>query len=200
METQTLRQDLNCIAELVTAGSRVLDIGCCDGELLHYLAKYKDIDARGIELEQKNVAKCVKNGIAVIQGDADIDLKFYPDACFDYVISSQMLQATRHPDKVLKEMMRIGKKVIVSIPNFGYWYNRLYLLVNGRMPVSKTLPYQWFETPNIHFSTIRDFEHLCKDLGYLVETKIFLSPGCKTKFYPLANILSETGVFVIVGK
>lgn len=197
MTQNTLRPDLQCIANLVKEDSRVLDIGCSEGELLYNLEKLKNVDARGIELAQNNVSKCVKNGLAVIQGDADLDLKFYPDKCFDYVISSQMLQATRHPREVLQEMLRIGKQVIVSIPNFGYWYNRLYLLINGSMPVSKTLPYAWYETPNIHFSTMKDFEKLCTDINCNVETKLFLSPCGNIHMTFMPNLLGETGVFVL---
>jgi methionine biosynthesis protein MetW len=195
--TNPLRPDLQCIANLVKHSSRVLDIGCFEGELLSYISKHNNVDARGIELAQSNVSKCVKSGLAVIQGDADLDLKFYPDKCFDYVISSQMLQATRHPRNVLKEMLRIGNKVIISIPNFGYWYNRLYISLKGRMPVSSSLPYQWYETPNIHFSTIKDFEILCADIGCKVETKIMLS-SCGTKSVTtLSNLFGQTGVFVL---
>ena len=172
---KTLRPDLEAISNLIASGSRVLDIGCFEGELLYHLSKHKSVDGRGIELAQGNVSKCVKSGLAVIQGDADFDLKFYPDHCFDYVISSQMLQATRHPKEVLKEMLRIGNKVVVSIPNFGYWYNRVYIMLKGRMPVSETLPYQWYETPNIHFSTMKDFEILCAEIGCVIENKLFLS-------------------------
>lgn len=195
--TKNLRPDLQCIADLVKNGSRVLDIGCSEGELLSYISKHNNVDARGIELSQSNVSKCVKNGLAVIQGDADLDLKFYPQKCFDYVISSQMLQATRHPRDVLIEMLRIGNKVIVSIPNFGYWYNRLYILLKGRMPVSSSLPYQWYETPNIHFSTVKDFEILCADIGCKIETKIVLAPDGRSSVTTLSNLLGETGVFVL---
>ncbi len=195
--TQNLRPDLQSIANLIKEGSRVLDIGCSEGELLYHLAKYKKVDARGIEISQSNVSKCVKSGLAVIQGDADFDLKFYPDKCFDYVISSQMLQATRHPREVLQEMLRIGNKVVVSIPNFGYWYNRMYILLKGRMPVSSTLPYQWYETPNIHFSTVKDFEILCADIGCKIETKLFLSPSGSKSVKIAPNLLGETGVFLL---
>jgi methionine biosynthesis protein MetW len=197
MNNTNLRPDLQTIADLVANESRVLDIGCSEGELLYYLSKHKNVDARGIELAQGNVSKCVKNGLAVIQGDADFDLKFYPEKCFDYVISSQMLQATRHPREVLQEMLRIGKRVIISTPNFGYWYNRLYILLKGRMPVSSTLPYEWYETPNIHFSTVKDFEILCKSIGCKIENKLFLSPCGTRVISSLPNLLGETGVFVL---
>lgn len=196
-----LRPDLKYIADVITDEARVLDLGCGDGELLHYLTGSKKIDGRGIEISQKGVSTCVKNGLSVIQGDADVDLKFYPDECFDYTISSQMLQATRHPRDVLKEIMRVSKKAVISIPNFGYWYNRLYLLLCGRMPVSGTLSYQWYETPNIHFSTIRDFEYLCREMGYVIEKRVFLSasgqPLSLLSQFISPNLMSEKCIFVL---
>lgn len=192
-----LRADLKFIANLVTSGSRILDIGCSGGELLEHLARSKHADARGVEIEQHNVSLCVKSGLAVIQGDVDTDLKFYPDQCFDYVISSQMLQATRYPKLVLEETLRIGKKVIISIPNFGYWYNRLHLAIYGKMPVSKSLPYAWYDTPNIHFCTINDFENLCRLIGAKIEQSYFLAPCGSKDLSLLANFRAETGVFVL---
>ncbi len=195
-----LRSELKFIADLIDKGARVLDIGCHEGDLLYYIAKHQNVDARGIEIEQANVSKAVQKGLSVIQGDADLDLKFYPDNSFDYVISSQMLQATRQPMEVLKEMLRIGNKVIVSIPNFGFWYNRIYLLLKGRMPVSKTLSYQWYETPNIHFSTIKDFEILCTNIGCEIEKKTFLSPCGNKEIEFMPNFFGESGVFLLRGR
>ena len=202
--TSHLRKDLQHIANMIPNRSRVLDLGCGDGHLLHYLVHKKNVDGRGIEIQQKSVSQCVKDGLSVIQGDADVDLQFYPDECFDYTISSQMLQATHSPRDVLHEMMRVSKNAIISIPNFGYWYNRFYLMFKGRMPVSNTLSYQWYETPNIHFSTIFDFEALCKDLGYIIKDKIFLSSSGK-RIPPLSqaispNLLSEKCIFVLSKK
>ncbi len=201
MDKLDLRQDLQYIANIIPEESRVLELGCGDGELLKYLVSEKNIDGRGIEISQSGVSKCVKSGLSVIQGDVDLDLKFYPDKCFDYAVSSQMLQATSHPKEVLQEMMRIAKYSIVSMPNFGYWFNRFYLLLKGRMPVSGTLSYQWYETPNIHFSTAFDFEMLCNELDYVIEEKIYLNPrGSKIPpFFSIfsPNLLSEKCIFVI---
>lgn len=201
MNKTNLRADLKYIASIIEKDSRVMEIGCGDGDLLSYLTEKKNIDGRGIELSQDGVSACVQNGLSVIQGDADIDLKFYPEKCFDYAVSSQVIQATKNPKGVLQEMMRISKKCIISTPNFGYWYNRLYLMLKGRMPVSNTLSYQWYETPNIHFSTMKDFESLCKELGYRVEKKIYLQPSGRQLNLPWAkafpNMFCEKCIFVI---
>ncbi len=161
-QTTTTRIDLLLVAGMVAAGSRVLDVGCGDGELLRLLSEHKGVDARGVEISQKGVNDCVAKGLSVIQGDADIDLADYPDDAFDYVILSQTLQATRNPRKVLEQMMRIGKRAIVSFPNFGHWRIRWQLGVRGRMPLTENLSYPWYETPNIHFCTIRDFVNLAE--------------------------------------
>ena len=163
------RVDLLMIADMVEQGSRVLDVGCGDGELLKLLAERNQVDARGIELSREGVAKCVTRGLAVIQGDADTDLINYPDDSFDYVILSQTIQATRNPRKVLEHMLRVGRRAIVSFPNFGHWRVRKDLLLGGRMPVTENLPDAWYETPNIHFCTIRDFDDLVKTIGAVTE-------------------------------
>ena len=163
------RVDLEVVANLIPPQSRVLDVGCADGELLAFLEETRGIDGRGIELSQAGVNAAVGRGLAVIQGDADSDLSDYPDDAFDYVILSQTLQATRNPKLVLDELLRIGNRAIVSFPNFGHWRVRLSLFVKGRMPVTKDLPYSWYDTPNIHFCTIRDFVNLCEELGATVE-------------------------------
>ncbi len=159
------RVDLLMIADMVEPGSRVLDVGCGDGALLKLLSEGRNVDARGIELSREGVANCVTRGLAVIQGDADTDLVDYPDDSFDYVILSQTIQATRNPRRVLEQMLRIGRRAIVSFPNFGHWRVRRDLLLKGRMPVTENLPDAWYETPNIHFCTIHDFYDLVKEIG-----------------------------------
>ena len=163
------RVDLLMIADMVEPGSRVLDVGCGDGALLRMLADGRKVDARGIELSRDGVANCVAQGLAVIQGDADTDLVDYPDDSFDYVILSQTIQATRHPRKVLEQMLRVGRRAIVSFPNFGHWRVRAKLMFRGRMPVTENLPDAWYDTPNIHFCTIRDFDDLVREVGAVTE-------------------------------
>lgn len=165
----SLRPDLYEVARLLEPRTRVLDIGCGDGSLLHYLAEDHGVDARGIELSQKGVNHCVANGLSVIQGDADTDLADYPDDAFDFVILSQTLQATRRPRQVLEHMLRIGRHAVVSFPNFGHWRVRGQLLLRGRMPITDALSYQWFDTPNIHAFTIRDFVELVEICGGVIE-------------------------------
>jgi methionine biosynthesis protein MetW len=159
-QTATTRIDLLLVAGMVAADTRVLDVGCGDGELLQLLAEHKGVDARGVEISQKGVNDCVAKGLSVVQGDADVDLADYPDDGFDYVILSQTLQATRNPRRVLEQMLRIGKRAIVSFPNFGHWRVRWQLAVRGRMPVTQNLSHAWYETPNIHLCSIRDFVNL----------------------------------------
>jgi methionine biosynthesis protein MetW len=170
------RIDLQVIADLIPAGTRVLDVGCGDGTLLDMLVSDKQVDGRGVEIEQQNVNICVSKGLSVIQGDADKDLVYYPDRGFDVVVLAHTLQATRNPRDVLEQLLRIGDRAIVSIPNFGYWRMRAQLMFNGRMPETKELPYTWYDTPNIHFCTIRDFVNLCEDVGATVE-KAFALDG-----------------------
>ena len=155
------RVDLVLVAEMVERGAKVLDVGCGDGELLRLLGETRGVDGRGIELSREGVNECVAKGLAVIQGDADTDLADYPDDAFDYVILSQTLQATRHPRVVLEHMLRIGRRAVVSFPNFGHWQVRLQLLFAGHMPQTDILPYSWYDTPNIHHCTIKDFRQLC---------------------------------------
>ncbi|WP_280137432.1 methionine biosynthesis protein MetW [Bosea sp. Root381] len=173
-DLHTNRIDLKLVAEMVAPGSRVLDVGCGDGQLLSLLAETRNVDARGIELSREGVAGCVARGLSVIQGDADTDLYEYPDDSFDYVILSQTIQATRNPRLVLEQMLRIGRRAIVSFPNFGHWRMRGQVFFLGRMPVTDALPYSWWDTPNIHFCTIRDFVTLCDAIGAVKERAVAL--------------------------
>ena len=192
----SLRPDLAAVADAVPAGARVLDIGCGDGALLAYLRDSKGVDARGIDVSSANVASAVARGLSVVQGDADADLGDYPDGAFDMVILSDALQAMRSPATVLGELVRIGQRAIVSFPNFGHWRVRASLALGGRMPVTKSLPVSWHETPNIHFCTIDDFRALASELGLRVENAAFLSGGTR-RGEGLANLLAEQAVFVL---
>ncbi|MGE3245231.1 MAG: methionine biosynthesis protein MetW [Beijerinckiaceae bacterium] len=195
------RVDLVFIAGMVSPGSRVLDIGCGDGALLHLLEREKRVDGRGIELSQRGVNDCVAKGLSVIQGDADTDLSNYPDGAFDYVILSQTLQATRHPKAVLENMLRIGRNVVVSFPNFGHWRLRLQLMFRGRMPMTGILSNPWYETENIHFCTIRDFVMLVDMLGAKIDRAVALDEaGQPIRFnapWWVWNFFGEQGVFLL---
>src|SRR5436190_4532398 len=197
------RRDLRLIADMIDPGVRVLDIGCGDGALLAYLAREKGVDARGMELSQSGVNACVRHGLSVIQGDADRDLDAFPVAAFDVAVLSQTLQATREPRHVLETLVRIGKRAIVSFPNFGFWRIRLSLLWRGRMPVSELLNNSWYDTPNIHLCTIRDFVALCDAIGTNIERSVTLDrhgrPFALDPRGGLANMLAEQGVFVLSG-
>lgn len=196
-----LRPDLALIAGFVTPGARVLDVGCSDGALLAFLARTKGVDARGIELSQAGVHESVKQGVAVVQGDADADLPLYPDDSFDFVILSQTIQAVRHPKRVLEEMLRIGRFGIVSFTNYAHWRARLDLLLRGRMPITPAAPEPWWRTANIHPCTLADFERLCGDIGARVETRLSLAKNGDVN--PLAslrgfrNLLSEQALFLL---
>jgi methionine biosynthesis protein MetW len=196
-----IRGDLRLIAEMIAPGSRVLDIGCGDGALLAYLTREKQVDGRGMELSQSGVNACVGHGLSVVQGDADHDLGDYPSGGFDYVVLSQTLQATRNPRLVLASLVRIGRRAIVSFPNFGHWRIRLNLLLRGRMPVTQLLNHNWYDTPNIHLCTIKDFVALCGELGTAIERSLTLDragqPFTLDPAGGLANLLAEQALFLL---
>lgn len=191
-----LRPDLAVIAANVAPGSRVLDVGCGNGDLLAALRDEREVDARGMEIDPANVAECVARGLSVIQGDADRDLADYPDGAFDYAILSQTLQTTMRPDLVLEELLRIGRKAFVSFPNFAHWRVRLSLFWGGRMPVTRLLPVAWYETPNIHHVTVTDFRELMVERGIKVEQAWFLRGG-KLTSAAAANFRAEHAVFLL---
>jgi methionine biosynthesis protein MetW len=196
-----VRTDHAVIASMVRQGSKVLDVGCGDGALLHVLARERGVKGRGMELSQAGVNACVTKGLAVVQGDADRDLKDYPDQAFDFIILSKTIQAVRHPRSVLKELVRIGERVIVSFPNFGHWRVRAELLATGKMPNTSSLPMRWCETENLHLCTVRDFADLARELGLRIERAVPISGGQAGA--PFANTLwranwfAEEAVFLL---
>lgn len=197
----SIRVDLKLIADMVAPGTRVLDVGCGDGQLLDYLVHRKGVDGRGLELSMEGVRAAVSHGLSVIQGDADTDLRDYPSNAFDYVILSQTLQATRDPRNVVDHMLRIGRHAIVSFPNFGHWRIRWQILSRGRMPVTEMLGYEWYDTPNIHFCTVRDFVDLCRQMSITIERGIALDRNGSVLPWRgdgrLSNLLSEQAVFLL---
>ena len=197
---RTMRIDLQAIADMIEPKTRVLDVGCGDGALLEYLGTFKQVDGRGVEISQAGVNACVARGLSVVQGDADTDLKDYPTDAFDYVVLSQTLQATHRPRAVLNHLVRIGRRAIVSFPNFGHWRVRWHLAAMGRMPETDLLPARWYDTENIHFCTIADFTALCEELGIGVERAIAITASGapqRIQWLRLANLFGEQALFLL---
>jgi methionine biosynthesis protein MetW len=186
------RPDLAAIAQWVARGSRVLDLGCGDGALLRYLWNARQAPGYGVEIEDERVLACVANDVNVIQADLESGLSLFADGSFDSVILSQTLQAMRHQEALLREMLRVGREAIVSFPNFGHWSARLQVLA-GRMPVSETLPYEWYETPNLHHCTVTDFEDLCRRIGIHIRERLVLHEGRAVTVMP--NLLGSLAVY-----
>ena len=189
------RSDYAIISQLVEPNTRVLDVGCGEGELLHWLALHKQVDARGVEIVGSKVQRAIARGVSVYQGDIDQGLADYPDHAFDYVILSQTLQEVRKPLKVLTEMLRVGRRAIVAFPNFGHWSVRLAHMWSGRAPRTKLFPYDWYDSPNIHFLTVHDFEGLVHKERWTVERSIYLSADKEVRTLP--NLMAEVAVFLI---
>ena len=196
-----MKSEYKIIADIITENSRVLDVGCDDGSLMEFLKKEKNVDIRGIEISKEKVQTCISKGLTVIEGDAEFDLKQFPDKSFDYVVLGQTLQAFINPEIVIKELLRVGNKAILTIPNFGHWKVRLNLLFQGTMPVTKTLPNEWYNTPNIHMCTIKDFFKFSKTINF----KIFKSLALMNKNVStinnsnlyFKNLFCELGIFLI---
>ena len=196
------RVDHQLIAEMVTQGSRVLDVGCGDGALLQLLAETKQVDGRGIEISRERVNACVAQGLSVVQGNADQDLSAYPDKAFEYAILSLTIQATQRPRAVVENLLRIGERAIVSFPNFGHWRIRFQLLWNGRMPVTPNLPEQWYDSPDSHLCTIIDFVDLCREMGATIEYAAAFNAwgrqlSTRGRLFDMQNLFGEKAVFLL---
>jgi len=201
MKNLKMKKEFKVIVDLLSNDTRVLDVGCGDGSLMNLLVKEKNIEVRGLEIEKKNVQKCIYKGLPVIQGNAETELYQFPNQSFDYVVLSQTLQAFYNPNKVLNELLRIGKSVIVSIPNFGYWKVRTSLLFFGKMPVTKTLPNTWYNTPNLHMCSIKDLYNYCEDENIKVQKVIGINENkislIKKNNLEIKNFFSKLGIFLL---
>jgi len=196
-----MKQEFKIIADNIENNTRVLDVGCGDGVLIEYLKQEKNIDVRGLEISKDKVQICISKGLTVIEGNAEIDLKQFPNNSFDYVVLSQTLQAFLNPEIVINELLRVGKRAIVTIPNFGFWKVRLHLLFKGTMPVTKALPDEWYNTPNLHMCTIKDFVKFSKIINFKIFKSIALNNMNTTKIDKsnlfFKNLFSELGIFLI---
>ncbi|HTN94913.1 MAG TPA: methionine biosynthesis protein MetW [Gallionella sp.] len=192
VELAAARPDFAAIAEWIAQGASVLDLGCGDGSLLRFLKDTRKVRGYGIEINDANIVACIRNGVNVIQGDMESGLSGFEDNAFDFVLLSQTLQATRHTEPLVQEMLRVGREGIVSFPNFGYWRNRLSVL-RGKMPVSKELPYQWYDTPNVHLCTLHDFEDFCRDFDVTVLERRVMTGNGEVNLLP--NLLGSTAVY-----
>ena len=199
-----MKKEFKVISELIENKSKALDVGCGDGELIKYLIENKTKDIRGLEISKESVQNCLSKGLPVIEGNAENDLMQFPNHSFDYVILSQTLQAFLNPDKVIKELLRVGKKAIVTIPNFGHWKVRIKLLINGTMPLTKNLPYEWHNTPNLHMCTIKDFFVFCEKRNIKIFRSLALSQDkiseIDIKNLNYKNLMSDLGIFLIEKK
>ena len=196
-----MKLEFKIIANLIEKNTRVLDVGCGDGTLMEFLKDNNKIDIRGIEISKSNIQKCIGKGLTVIEGDAEKDLSQFPDGSFDFVILSQTLQAFLTPEKVISELLRVGKKAIVTIPNFGYWKVRLHLLTKGTMPITRTLPDEWYNTPNLHMCSIKDFFNFCENRKINLYKSIAIqnlkSSEITNSNLTLKNLTAVLGIFLI---
>ena len=196
-----MKNEFKVIADLIEKNKRVLDVGCADGTLMKFLKDNKNINIRGLEISKEKVQTCIAKGLTVIEGNAEKDLKQFPDKSFDYVILSQTLQAFLDPEVVINELLRVGKKAIVTIPNFGYWKVRLHLLTKGTMPVTKTLPDEWYNTPNLHMCTIKDFVHFAKSRNFKIFKSLALNNQSASIInnsnLGIKNLIADLGIFLI---